>query len=245
MAHLDEGTLQAYLDGELPGRDRAAAAEHLLLCAECRRELDGLRRATETLRDALALTDVPAPPASAPAVSGAPRHGGVRGRTLGRAAVLVLLVAAAASATVPGSPLREWIVDAVRPAPDAAPELPARAAEPPESRPSAPAGIALPGVRDVDIVVTGPFDMAIRLVRTEEPRVAVSALGSDRDPLFRMGAGRIEVVGGAGGELRVEVPRTGAAVRLVVDGRRYAVVRDGTVEVLEPGERDGEDVVWK
>mgnify|MGYP006209320659 CR=1 FL=1 len=103
---------------------------------------------------------------------------------------------------------------------------------------------ALGGVRDVDVVVSGLDGVAIRLVRSDEPAVSVSAVGGSADPLFRMGAGRIEVVGGAGGELVVAVPRTGANVRLVVDGRRYATVTGAQLELEVPAEQDGEAVVW-
>ena len=36
MSHVDEGTLHAYLDGELPSSERAAVDAHLADCAQCR-----------------------------------------------------------------------------------------------------------------------------------------------------------------------------------------------------------------
>ena len=36
MSHVDEGTLHAYLDGELPSSERAAVDAHLAQCAPCR-----------------------------------------------------------------------------------------------------------------------------------------------------------------------------------------------------------------
>lgn len=243
MTHLAEGTLQAYLDDEISGRDRAAAAEHLLVCGECRSELDGLKRANQRLSAALADLDVPTPAGVSPR---AVRARARVGSPLLRAAVMVLLVAAAASATVPGSPVREWIAQAVRPA-DTAPEpVPAAPIEEPvPERPASPAGIAVPGLRDVDVVVSGLQGATIRLVPTDGTGVAVSARGGERDPLFRMAAGRIEVVGGAGGELVVEVPRTRTSMRLVVDGRRYAETVDGELRVIVPADRDGDAVVWR
>lgn len=248
MTHLVEGTLQAYLDDEISGRDRAAAAEHLLVCGECRSELDALRRANERLSAALGELDVPTP-AGAPRRALRKRRRLVGGGRYVRVAVMVLLVAAAAASAsvLPGSPVRDWIVQIVRPdqpAPDPAP-ADAVAEAPSAERPSSPAGIAIPGLRDVDVVVTGLEGAAIRLVRTDGTGVAVSARGGETDPLFRMASGRIEVVGGAGGELIVEVPRTGTSFRLLVDGRRYAEARDGDLRVIEPAERDGEAVVWR
>jgi len=39
MSHVDEGTLHAYLDGELPSPERAALESHLAQCATCRAQL--------------------------------------------------------------------------------------------------------------------------------------------------------------------------------------------------------------
>ena len=246
MTHLDEGTLQAFLDAELPVRERAAVAEHLLACAACRAEVDALKATNARLTEALAQLDVPAPAAAPPAV--APRRLSFGGPSLLRAAVLVLLVAAAASATVPGSPLREWIVEAVRPAPAAveAPRpVPEVVRDPAAGAPAAPVGVALSEAREVEVVVSGLEDAAIRLLRTDAAGVSVSAAGTVRDPVFRIGVDRIEVIGGAGGELVVEVPRGARMVRLVVDGRRYAEVVRGALHVLEAGEEDGDGVVWR
>ena len=55
MAHLDE-QLSAYLEGDLAGDDLVRAEAHLAACAECRAELDGLRR---LVRRAASLDDRP------------------------------------------------------------------------------------------------------------------------------------------------------------------------------------------
>ncbi len=44
MPHIPEGTLHAYLDGQLRGRERAELEEHLAGCAECRERLDEAER---------------------------------------------------------------------------------------------------------------------------------------------------------------------------------------------------------
>lgn len=54
-AHLNE-QLSAYLDGDLAGEELARAEAHLAACAECRAELEGLRR---LVRRAAALDDRP------------------------------------------------------------------------------------------------------------------------------------------------------------------------------------------
>lgn len=43
MSHLDEGTLQAMLDGEIPAAELAPVTRHLAECAECRDRRDALR----------------------------------------------------------------------------------------------------------------------------------------------------------------------------------------------------------
>jgi anti-sigma factor RsiW len=56
MSHVDEGTLHAYLDGELPSPERAALESHLAQCATCRAQLGEeralLERATALLGSA-------------------------------------------------------------------------------------------------------------------------------------------------------------------------------------------------
>jgi len=65
MSHVDEGTLHAYLDGELPSGERAALEAHLAGCATCRANLTEERalreRATAVLGSARP-AERPAPP---------------------------------------------------------------------------------------------------------------------------------------------------------------------------------------
>src|ERR1051326_1447335 len=63
MSHVDEGTLHAYLDGELSSSERAAVDAHLGQCGECRAALAEERALLERARALLAS----APPRSAPA----------------------------------------------------------------------------------------------------------------------------------------------------------------------------------
>jgi anti-sigma factor RsiW len=65
MPHVDEGTLHAYLDGELPSSERAAVEAHLAECATCRATLAEewalLERASALLGSARPV-ERPAPP---------------------------------------------------------------------------------------------------------------------------------------------------------------------------------------
>lgn len=108
MTHLDEGTLQALLDGELPPRDAAGAEAHLASCAACAELLAELRALGERQSALLGMMDVQPPPLrlpSAPAARPGVRRYVLAPGVLARAAV-VLLALAVAGVTVPGSPLR-------------------------------------------------------------------------------------------------------------------------------------------
>jgi putative zinc finger protein len=63
MSHVDEGTLHAYLDGELPSTERAAVEAHLAGCAACRGNLTEER----SLRDRASAVLGSARPAERPA----------------------------------------------------------------------------------------------------------------------------------------------------------------------------------
>jgi TonB family protein len=111
MNHLDEGQIQAFLDDQLNGRDRASAAAHLMWCGSCRGLHEELRGAQASFSDAIPLLDA-AEPRNAALPPGLRRRrasvGAVR-----TAAVLVLFSAAAAAAAAPGSPIRDWILSVV------------------------------------------------------------------------------------------------------------------------------------
>lgn len=239
MEHLDDGTLQAFLDDELTAEERAAAAEHILACGDCREAREGLARANTVFSEAVAALDPTAPERRVPERRESRRlHLG--GGSLVKAASLILLVAAAASAAVPGSPVRQWIVDVVEPTPvteTAAPEaVPVPVTAPAEA---APAGVSVVPENGVEIVVTGMDGTAIRLVETDGRRVTVAARGADRDPVFTTGSGRIEIRGGVGGEVTVELPRSIRWARLVVDGELYAEKEGGALRLVVPAESDG------
>lgn len=239
MSHLDDGTLQAFLDDELPVRERSEAAEHLLGCEECRGVRDELVRAHAVVTEALSLLDTAAPSRAAP-VRGRRRFGG---GSLAKAAGLTLLLAAAASAAVPGSPVHEWIVRAVESGPEEAPnpvaEAPSPAPEP------VPVGVSMIPTGVVEVVVTRSPGTTLRLVETDGASVGVSALGAEQDPVFRTGPGRIEVRDAVGGEVVVELPRSLAAARLVVDGQVFARKEAGELQLSVPGESVDGAIVWR
>jgi TonB family protein len=126
MTHRAEGDIQAFLDDQLVGQERAAMAEHLLVCAACRSVHEELRRAKVLFSGSIGALDVEPPRATLPARASRRLPPGTG--SLAKAAVLVLLMAAAATAVVPGSPIREWVGHAL--APDAPPVPTADASAP-------------------------------------------------------------------------------------------------------------------
>src|SRR6266550_2010339 len=65
MSHVDEGTLHAYLDGELPSAERATLEAHLEGCATCRANLTeerGLRERASAVLGSARPAERPAPP---------------------------------------------------------------------------------------------------------------------------------------------------------------------------------------
>jgi hypothetical protein len=247
MKHLDDGLLQAFLDGELPPGERAAAEAHLAACGPCARALGELEAAGSLFGAALARADVPAPVATAQMsvrrrrAQAAARGGFTEARkALLRAALLVLGVAGVAAAAVPGSPVRALIAEVLAPAParvpDARPPAPAPAPAPVAEAPRAPAvqGVFLPPEEGrVHVVLSGTAGgVQVRARLTDAPEASVYAPEGAR---FRRAPGRIEVVGARGGEVRIELPRAAREAVVEVNGRVF-VAKDGeALRVMHPG----------
>ena len=96
MQHLDEGTIHAWLDGELPSAEREAAEAHAASCAECAAavaEARGFIAASSrilTALDAVPGGVLPASPATARAAQRPPRRFTISKTWMAMAAVLVL-----------------------------------------------------------------------------------------------------------------------------------------------------------
>lgn len=235
MNHLDDGRMQAFLDDELPAGERAAVAEHLLACGECRATRDELTRAGAVFSEAMATLDAAAPPRSAAAGEG--RHRRFGSGSLVKVAGLILLLTAAASTAVPGSPLRDWIVQAVT---EPAEDPPVADMAPIEAAPMAPPlGVSLRPAAGVTIVLAGLEGVTIRLTETEGERVSVSAVGAEKDPAFSTASDRIEVRDGAGGDVIIELPRSLESARVLVDGEVYAVKVGGELQLRGPDSVNG------
>jgi hypothetical protein len=249
--HLGEGTLQAMLDGELSPIERAGAETHLGACPACAAELRELRILNERATGLLARIDVPAPVAQAQMSmrarrlrTGGSRFGGVR-QALLRAAVLVLGVTGVAAAAVPGSPVREWIVENVLPKPEqaAAPVVqPAPAPAPVAPPEAAPAGVSIRSENDaVRVVLSGAsprLEIVARLVDGDRARVLARGPAAQA-ARFRTSPGRIEVLDAGAGQVEVLLPRGAQRAAVEVNGRVYVSKQGESLVLLPPATAGG------
>lgn len=266
--HLDDGTLRAHLDGELPPGEAAGVREHLEGCMPCARALAGLEHAALVTSGALALlqegpfhaegarADVLArleqtrgpvrpaptdPPATPLFPSPERRRPGGAPRLPGwmrLAAALVLGAVGVGASTIPGSPLREWI--AARGSPGAQPA--AMSAASPESVPEEVAVFVAPEDGSVRIDLAGlPAGEEVRLQWVDGGTVGVRALDGAR---FETAPGRVHVVVDAGG-VRIEVPRTLRSLSVWGNGERYLSGNAVRPELLGPNAvQQGDTVVF-
>jgi hypothetical protein len=237
MQHLDEGALQSMLDDELPELAAEAARRHISTCGPCSARMEELERSSHALSAALALlapveVGARSHPATTPSrMRVASRWGGLASL---RAAAVLLVFAAGASATIPGSPVRNWISDQV-----AGPMLPVavmeRAADETTAVMSMEArqqldesGVSVePAAGRIRIVLSGASpDLQVRALLTDSPRGGVYASGEAANARFRTAVGTIEVIGAGPGEIRIEVPRTVQHAVVEVDGATY-LTKDG------------------
>jgi hypothetical protein len=240
MRHMDEGALQAWMDREVPVSMQAELRGHLDGCGACSAGLDRLRQRSAALSAALRVADVTPPMLPArQRIRAEARRRTLAARTavLRRVALFMLVSAAAVSATVPGSPVREWLAGALGGGDAAHPPEPAIAAVETRSAAETPAGVSLlPGTETVRVEVSSPEPGLVVHVRMHDgERLGVWASGPAASARFNTARNRIEVVEPGPGELQVEIPRSAGAVTLDVDGRRYLEKRGDQLRFPGPG----------
>lgn len=234
MTHIEEGRLQALLDGEAHLDERRRAELHLQGCDDCRQELEAMRdrsagfaRAMETLDHA---------PRSREHAIGWPRSerlSTVR-RYLPRAAVLLLFVGAGASATVPGSPVREWLVSLgnTRSAAEAVQAVAPEVVSAPAAPERVEAGVSVEAADGaVHVLVRDAAELRVRATLVEGTRAGVYAVGGAAESRFVTGAGRIEVLGPSGGELRIEIPRGTATASVKINDSEILRMQNGRFDL--------------
>jgi len=235
MTHRTDGELQAWLDAELPATEASEVAGHLLVCTECRTRLGELRLAGERLRRALAELD------AGPARSIRPAR--KASRTALRAAAMILAVAGAAAAVVPGSPLRQLLERMASSPPESVPiEAPAVDAGPGPGSPGIASVTVSPVDGRVDVLVdrfAHGSTITVRFAANREVRALL--LSGEDGARFSVGPGRLYVVANAGeapAEVLIELPRGLNSATVRVDGARMVVASgDG---IRRPGVADGD-----
>ena len=233
--HVDDGTLLAHLDGELPAEARERVGRHVADCAMCGARRDELRFAVRRVTSALEVID--GPPArtempaalreaarSAPVSIGSARQArlGARVGWMGRrsvavAAGLTFLLAAGAYA-VPGSPVRGWVDDRI----DAiASWFTDETQEPEQAGPSRVSVEPDDGVLRITIVSGGEaVRLTVRL--TDEAEASVAAADAD----FHVEPGTIDIAD-ASGEIVVTLPRGAASGSVMIDEAEVVRLEDG------------------
>jgi hypothetical protein len=272
MTHVDEGTLQAYLDGEVAPADRTALESHLTTCGACASELEELRHASAELAAALVGADVAAGMATAlqefqrrrAALGGAPaaatdskrvafvlrqpRTGRRRApATLLKAAAVVLLLAGAASAAIPGWPLNDLISAALRD--DPVEEVIPPAPDPPsvpsvvQAEPAPGTGVVLRPVNGaVTVAIVRPGASARIRVRWIDEASAATVRTTESAQLSTS-PGHVEIRNVAGGEILVLLPRSLSSATVEVDGRVLLRKQDGVITHDGPVIEAGDDEV--
>lgn len=266
MSHADSGTLMAYLDGALPERERNAVEAHVRDCRPCTESCDELRAAATEFAHALALVDGPVPMLEARVrlqhVAAVAQDSGRRPRwravpaDLLKAAAVVLLLAGAASAAIPGSPIRQLVDRALRaiqgePVPVRIEEAPAVEAVPPSApvQPPSPTGdVAVDPVNgQARVSIHSPgveAQITVRLVDGEKVTVFWSSDDADTTR-FGTGPGFIDVYQ-VQSAVVVEIPRSVARATVDVDGNVYYLKDGDDLQILGPGaEKTGDDVVFQ
>ncbi len=216
MDHLDDGTLQGYMDGELATPTVNGVERHLQDCGECREALAELAKVGHAVSGALRTldpqVDLEAARWSHRVRRADRRRGGSPQRSwLAAAAVAVLFLSAGVASALPGSPVRGWL----------------------ESR-SGEGEIVAPSTLATDIESTGVFTSP----RNGEVEVDVLGLGPSEwievvavagnragafaapGAAFESGAGRIRVVAHPGtGGVRIEIPSSVRSAVVRYEGR--------------------------
>jgi hypothetical protein len=282
MTHATDGLLQAFLDGEIDSPAQAELRDHLDQCAACAAEADALEDMSATVHDALGLLATEdAPMMRAQAALAAARRGGAAvqpatadtpavpagatgrlsrmtrlgARSFARAAMLLLALAGAGAAAIPGSPVRRALettfarvaqffgASSAPVATDAPVVVPGDA---PEVVIGSRMGV-LPADGRVRIVLhppTGEVSITVRLV--DGPRAQVETAMDGEGVRFRTGAGRIEVAGLAGGGVVVDIPRTAESATIEIDGLVHVYKRGELLQLSGPaGSGVGEQVRFR
>lgn len=233
MTHIDSGELLAFLDDELSEERRGAVGAHLDDCEACAASLAALASASSQLASALERTDRPAPHVQLDAIL---ERGVSRGKrplargSILKAAALLLTIAGASAAAIPGSPVNEWLVRSLSEV-----RIWFNRGEPPAVTPpsrrdlSGVAVAALNGQVRISLLQLAP-DALVRVTLVDGDETLVRAAGAR----YRTGPGWLEVVGPASGEIHIELPRSVIEARVDVDGELALLKQGPDLRLMAP-----------
>lgn len=236
MNHAAEGTLQAWLDGELGTSEVSELERHVGVCPTCTRELEGLRSAARRFSSAVALLDAaPASALAAVPLSMRTRRAwyGPR-RVLARAATLIVALGLSAALLEATTGVVSDLVERVGgalggtprtevAAPSAAPEAEA------EAEPSSVGFDPRAGVARI-AVENAPAGITVRVRLHDEPDVLVLVRGGG-EPEFRLGPGEVFIPASRAEQVEIALPRDLELGYVDVNGVRYLT-------------KEGDDLRW-
>ena len=252
MVHAAEGTLQAYLDGEIDSAAERVLREHVAVCAVCAAELDTLRRADSIVQQSLALIDTPVPVLRARAAIASERRGGRHGVArlgawgLAKAAMLLLMLAGAGAAAIPD--MRRAIESTFTRVVAMFGGAQERTVSVPVQPDPVEPGIELehgesfvaPADGRVQILLhdpAGAVEVIVRLVDGAQAHITTATTGT---VARRVGTGRLELRGLGSGSVTIEIPRDVATATVEIDGVVRVYKDGGTLRGSDAAARGSE-----
>jgi hypothetical protein len=232
---------------ELPGSVVAATLHHLAECSECGQRLRRLRASNEDMAQLLREIDHPMPPVSLAAVlARAAQRRRTRRRGALAAGLATLVIAGAAAAAVPGSPVRRYVERVL--IGQAGPQARRASTARPSTallgvRQTAPSGIAFVPVGDVEVrfrEVQRAGTIRIRL--TDATAVRITHVGGSAGYVLTAGGVSVENAG-SGASYDITLPRTGAPAVVRVSDRVVFSKSDSAISTPALPDRGGSYVI--
>jgi len=260
MRHASDGQILAYLDDELGSAQRSEVAVHLSACGTCVANLKQYEAISAEFREALSWLDVEVPLTAAqqrfaaarrvekaePGATVAPLrparvlHGFGRSGLL-KAAALAALLAGAASAAIPGSPVREWVeaalglatVDVPVVEPVQTPAQPTPPAVAPATQEPVPDVLSrVPPERNRVEVKLREVEGLVVVRYVQEPGAAIRSANVDANHFSSPGvieAGRL-----GSGDVYVDIQANVLEARVEVNGELYLLKRGDNTQTFAP-----------
>jgi len=252
MIHPSLDRLRAHAAGELPWSQRSRVDTHVDRCDRCRSELDWVN----TTRNALSRLPVHTARATNWEVINrriengdvvlVPKPLSVSRLVLPRTAVAALFVlafAAAASAMVGVSPVREWIVRVLGGSPTIT-DSPAVAADSIQHAARELTLLVAPEDGAITVRIEAPGNTARLRVRVVEgSELEVHATGGAAISRFRSAAGHLTIVRPDSGEIVLGVPRSVRVVTVQADERELLRVQNGQLRIQVRADTVGPEIL--